>query len=143
MLSVFALSLALLHSQFICSGAQAQPRTWSLIQAGNQAVSNSDWATAAPVYDQLVKSNPGRSLYWYYLAVSHDRLGNFDQAIRAYRTVYDLGNSKAHMIRQVASLQARLGQKQECLKTLRQMLAEGFWGWQDVYDDRTDDEVQR
>lgn len=96
------------------------------MEKANQLFAAKDWAAAADAFSGIASDDPSTGLAWMRLGVSRHKLGQYEQAIAAYRhieTVPGLGPSALY--REAASF-ARLNNKEEALRRLDQAVTAGL-----------------
>jgi hypothetical protein len=86
-----------------------------------------NWAEAAPLWQQVVQSNPVNADYALNLATALFRAGNYRDAIPAYEKALDLGaDFPSNMAYNIACAYALLGDKEKALEWLSKSFNMGF-----------------
>lgn len=107
-----------------------------------------DWEGAAKTYREIVRANPYRADHWHNYGYSLHRSGRYEEAIGAWKEAAELGFAWDPLWERglvwdptwvkafgpgtpvpwynIARAEARLGRKDEALRSLRRALEEGF-----------------
>ncbi len=91
---------------------------WSLYLQGR-------YEESAEAYQRGVEFNPDYSVVRFGLGQAHLELGNFDQALSAFRAAHELSGSSESLV-YIAASHAGLGDTDEALAALEQVLDQGF-----------------
>lgn len=103
----------------------AFPQTASMDQA-NRAYQGKNWQAAASALESITRADPSQAFAWLHLGISRHRLGQYDQAIAAYKHIEkDPQFGAPALYREAASL-ARLNRKSDALAMLDKAVDAGF-----------------
>jgi len=92
--------------------------------AANQLVREKKWAAAETAYEEILREEPKNGRAWFFLGFARHSLGDFENAIAAFKKTIEISHTPA-AVYNVAAGYARLGRKEEALKWLRMAVEQG------------------
>jgi tetratricopeptide (TPR) repeat protein len=105
---------------------QKENEDLALLRSASAAFLAHDWTATVKAYEQVVLRQPQNGDAHYRLGLAQHYLANFDAAIAAFRRDIDLGYMVPAATYNVACAQARQGQIDNALASLRLALERGF-----------------
>ncbi|HEX2122894.1 MAG TPA: hypothetical protein VHL59_14780, partial [Thermoanaerobaculia bacterium] len=102
--------------------APAQDDYFDLVRQARAKNEAKEWSEAAKLWQRVVALNPVRSSLWNALAEAHFEAKEYRQAIAAWEKALELGWWPAHTALHIGRAQARMGEHQKAVQSVRRSL---------------------
>ncbi len=98
------------------------------MKEANTLFQSQKWAESAKAYDAITKSEPANGLAWFRLGQVRHSMGEYEQALAAFKQASDLNFNQGGTMYRTARAYAKLGDKDKAFVALKQAVQAGFAG---------------
>ncbi len=111
----------------LCLTVQAFPQAASgNLEQANREYQAKNWQASAAAFEAIVRNDPSNGGAWLHLGISRHKLGQYEQAVAAFKHIEnDAQFGAPAMYREAASL-ARMDRKDQALLVLEKAVEAGF-----------------
>jgi tetratricopeptide (TPR) repeat protein len=96
------------------------------LEQANRAYQQKDWREAAAAYESITSAGPSNSFAWLHLGISRHKLGQYEQAVAAYKHIENDPQFGAPALYREAASLAKLNRTTEALTLLDKAVENGF-----------------
>jgi len=94
------------------------------IKAANELFNNNEYEKAINAYKEILNDDPNIRIAWYRLGTAYHTIGQYENAIEAYKHISAYGNPT--VLYNLACAYSKAGKTEEALNTLREAVEKGF-----------------
>ena len=121
------LSTALIFvAALLCSRSSFPQANRPNLEQANRAYQHKNWQEAAAAYESIVTADPASSFAWLHLGISRHKLGQYEQAVAAYKHIENDPQFGAPALYREAASIAKLNRNADALILLDKAVDAGF-----------------